>query len=237
MSSEPEKPHHGIILPASRLAAASTSTTTAQPVSPQNATPPIPKQKSVLIDTLVGRNVEYYRKQWEVQEKNPRHIRVNGAAFVFGVMWLAYRRLYGLALAAFALILIVSASMLQATHKLVPSLLMPWLVISVFIAIFGNMLYIRKGMRRLDNLLATSVNDTDFYFRLSDMKATSRLSALLTLILMALFSYVANLGLNAMDMGFTGAQIFPAIKLHVLRDAAHLWSMILALVPAKHSTP
>lgn len=46
------------------------------------------------IETFVGKNYEYFQRQWDLSDRTNNNFRWNWAAFFAGIFWLAYRKMY-----------------------------------------------------------------------------------------------------------------------------------------------
>lgn len=109
---------------------------------------------------LVGQNAEYFRTQWsEILRGNSRRCGFNKAAFFLAGLWIAYRKMYGLALMLWVLIsleTVISDIVFVEVFGREESPAVYDRLVTFLIALccgaFGNRLYLRHCCRKLEQV-------------------------------------------------------------------------------------
>ncbi len=107
------------------------------------------------VEQFVGRNVAYYREQWQRFIDNPASkISFNGAALIGNVIWLAYRKLYlalfwvmVLMVADVALFIYLDEAQLVSEGALSLYGTVSSIVLLGVVALFGNYWYWKKFLK------------------------------------------------------------------------------------------
>lgn len=93
---------------------------------------------------FIGTNVEYYRDKFNEMRMLNQKITLNWAALLFGVFWMLYRKMYGVAAAAIVATILVGC--LGAAGGALG------LVLTVCYGLFGNYLYMMTVQKRVTEL-------------------------------------------------------------------------------------
>lgn len=93
---------------------------------------------------FIGTKVEYYRSKFNEMRMLNQKISLNWAALFFGVFWMLYRKMYGVAAGAIALTIV--AGLLGTAGGAVG------LVLTVCYGLFGNYLYMMTVQKRVTEL-------------------------------------------------------------------------------------
>ncbi|GAB6072901.1 hypothetical protein JCM14244_12780 [Venenivibrio stagnispumantis] len=90
---------------------------------------------------FVGKNADYYISKWEVMEATGSKISWNWAAFFFGMLWFAYRKMYSIAIMIMAFLILLQIIQLKMnTPPLIVALTN--IFISIGFGMFGNYIYL-----------------------------------------------------------------------------------------------
>lgn len=95
-------------------------------------------------DLFIGAKVEYYRDKFNEMRTLNQKVSLNWAALFFGVFWMLYRKMYGVAAAA--IVLTILAGLLGAAGGAFG------LALTVGYGLFGNYLYMMTVQRRVTEL-------------------------------------------------------------------------------------
>ncbi|MEZ0323717.1 MAG: DUF2628 domain-containing protein [Hydrogenothermaceae bacterium] len=89
---------------------------------------------------FVGKNADYYIQRWEEMSLSNSKISWNWAAFLFGLLWLGYRKMYphAFGLMIFSLILQYVQKIMNTDQVIVA---LTNLSVSIILGMFGNYLY------------------------------------------------------------------------------------------------
>lgn len=93
---------------------------------------------------FIGQKTEYYRGKFNEMRLLNQKVSLNWAALIFGVFWMLYRKMYGVAVGA--IVLTVLAGLLGAAGGAVS------LVLTVCYGLFGNYLYMMTVQKRVTEL-------------------------------------------------------------------------------------
>lgn len=93
---------------------------------------------------LIGTKVDYYRNKFNEMRVLNQKVSLNWAALFFGVFWMLYRKMYGVAVGA--IVLTIVAGLLGAAGGAVS------LVLTVCYGLFGNYLYMMTVQKRVTEL-------------------------------------------------------------------------------------
>lgn len=144
------------------------------------------------IESFVVRNADYYRKKWQMFHDRPGSVvSFNLAACLGQVVWLAYRRLYGLLFwVAVVTVADVSLVLYLEESQLVPAEWMAawnWFFAFAYLAVFGffgNYWYWRK-FRTIERQAASGQRDRDAQLQvLRSRGGTSSFAAWLIVMLL-----------------------------------------------------
>ena len=107
------------------------------------------------VDAFIGTNQVFYARQWQFAERNSLSISWNWAAFFFGVLWMAYRKMYlpcavfvvtTLGIMSGAIALQLPLGTLQAVLQTVQ------ICFVVLFGLYGNLVYrwhVQRTLRRI----------------------------------------------------------------------------------------
>ncbi len=99
---------------------------------------------------FVGKNADYYIAKWEELGDNSK-ISWNWAAFMFGLLWFAYRKMYPHAFGFIIFSLILQyIQVVMKTHPVV--IVVSNIIISVAIGMFGNYLYYQYAKTKIKQI-------------------------------------------------------------------------------------
>jgi len=103
-------------------------------------TPEIANVEDEAIAAFVGKNYSYYQKKWAAAAAKKSPMSWNWAAFFLGIIWLVYRKMYGLA--AIIVAILVLDVVIETYFPLPESLgrAVTWAVAALF-GWFGNSWY------------------------------------------------------------------------------------------------
>lgn len=93
---------------------------------------------------FIGPNAAYYRSKFDEMRALNQKVSLNWAALFFGVFWMLYRKMYGVA--AGAIVLTILAGILGAAGGAIG------LVLTVCYGLFGNYLYMMTVQKRVTEL-------------------------------------------------------------------------------------
>lgn len=95
-------------------------------------------------DQMIAANVPYYREKFNEMRLLNQKVSLNWSALFFGVLWMLYRKMYGVAAATIGLMIVVSC--LGTAGGLLS------LVLTVCCGLFGNYLYMMTIQRHVTEL-------------------------------------------------------------------------------------
>lgn len=93
---------------------------------------------------LIGTNTEYYRSKFNEMRMLNQKVSLNWATLFFGVFWMLYRKMYGVAVGA--IVLTILAGLLGAAGGAMS------LALTVCYGLFGNYLYMMTVQKRVTEL-------------------------------------------------------------------------------------
>lgn len=120
-----------------------------------------------------GSNADYYLDKWQQREAGQR-LTFNGSAFLAGIFWFAYRRMYRV----LALILVFLFAEAFVEELLFPGdnpsrQVLMMVAYSFFYSVFGNWLYLRYADRKIGQILRTNEAEEVRLVRLRKSGGTS----------------------------------------------------------------
>ena len=103
---------------------------------------------------FIGKNYKYYLQKWEIGDKDKNDQSWNGAAFLFGFVWMAYRKMYLKVLAGLGGVFILS--LLNTNHNII----VPFFGISTIACWNGNYWYkfhVDEKIKKLPENMLTKI--------------------------------------------------------------------------------
>jgi hypothetical protein len=145
--------------------------------------------ESTAIAAFVGNKSAYYARVWQCKDGEPRpRLSVNVAAVIFGLFWLAYRKLYTPLLAVIGIMLAdgLSISALEDTGMIPAVMIDAWdliapLVYAAVLGGFGNRWYWNKYQKTAAKARSASPDPLLQEAYLRERGGTSLFSALVLL--------------------------------------------------------
>lgn len=120
------------------------------------------------IKAFAGDETEYYVQKWEAIEKGSViGESFNGAAFLFNIFWLLYRKLYWQALLVVLAFVVVAIFVEASTSVGVLLAKYGGLIVMVILGTWGNYLYLKKYQKTVRNseLLSSGPEEQMEYLR------------------------------------------------------------------------
>lgn len=112
-----------------------------------------------IIDFIGYKNTDYYMDKWNKYKENTKFISWNWPAFFFGLIWFAYRKMYGFAGILFG-IGVLSNIIFEGLIDSSGLSLLCSLIIMVCSALFGNQLYIKFCVKKISRIKSALPNIT-----------------------------------------------------------------------------
>lgn len=103
-----------------------------------------------MMDLLGPKNTEYYMDKWNRSQENPSFISWNWPAFLFGWIWLCFRKMYSIAGIIFA-VSFIGALILPGWAKSILTL-----IIMVGSGLLANQIYIKQSIDKIRNIKITT---------------------------------------------------------------------------------
>jgi len=120
---------------------------------------------------FIGKNYKYYLQKWEIGDKDKNDQSWNGAAFLFGFVWMAYRKMYLKVLAGLGGVFILS--LLNTNHNII----VPFFGISTIACWNGNYWYKFHVDERIKKITRKYANE-NIQAKLAQQGGTSVVAAI-----------------------------------------------------------
>jgi len=147
------------------------------------------------IRSFVQKNADYYITKWKVMAQSGSKLSWNWAAFLFPLVWLAYRKMHLYAVIYFLLLLGFSVA-----PKYLRTFM--WLGLWIGIGMLGNYLYGRYTYKKLLELKIKFTDEDVFKTQVAKAGGTSVLGlfisalTLFIIYLLGLFLFIAIIGIG-----------------------------------------
>ena len=135
----------------------------------------------------LGEEANYYIPKWD-KIQSGQIISFNIYAFIFGIFWMLYRKMYRTALIVGGFIILQLAAeellmtkMYMTEEEFKPISWISTLAINTLLALFSNWLFYKEAKRKIADVKNTTIGDYDL--RLLDVGGTSVLSIFIGLII------------------------------------------------------
>jgi hypothetical protein len=142
----------------------------------------------------VGPRSDYYLRKWARRLDDPKgDVGINWVAFFFPSLWLAYRKMYSVAIAYFAVTFLLGAAkevvfilvLHQPQSPVVVNLVFN-VLIGLVCALYGNAWYLTQARRVIASLRAQGYQDQELQFALARRGGTSVLAIFIVNLLAGL---------------------------------------------------
>lgn len=144
---------------------------------------------------FIGTNTEYYRGKFDEMRTLNQKVSLNWAALFFGIFWMLYRKMYGVAVGA--LIATVIAGMLGTAGGILG------LVLTVCYGLFGNYLYMMTIQKRVTDVQRYAEPARSQY--IEKYAGVSGAAVLIGLVIVGLFSVPFWMVMGLSFLGMFGA--------------------------------
>lgn len=144
---------------------------------------------------FIGTNTEYYRSKFDEMRTLKQKVSLNWAALFFGIFWMLYRKMYGVA--AGALVATVIAGLLGAAGGAVG------LILTVCYGLFGNYLYMMTVQKRVTDVQRYAEPARSQY--VEKYAGVSGAAVLIGLVVVGLFSVPFWMIIGLSFLGMIGA--------------------------------
>ncbi|MDV2583027.1 DUF2628 domain-containing protein [Alkalibacillus haloalkaliphilus] len=174
--------------------------------------PRIFRMDEELVEDYIGKKYWYYIKSFTDMKRKQSKLSWNFAAFLFGVMWLAYRKMYRHAVAfAFLKVVIVGVLVYRQLHEHSTD----WFLLAIVGVIFaahliigalGNQFYMVHVYRNVKILAYTPVSREAQVSGAEKTGQTSFISSVIALLALAVFSMALLIVVDAIEDRIEEAQ-------------------------------
>jgi hypothetical protein len=147
---------------------------------------------------FLGSKADYYLDKWESIAQGSKN-NLNGYAFLFGLFWFLYRKMYLLSLIILAILTlesIVETAILEYfnagpdTYKIMN--MVAYIVCSFIFGSYGNWLYLKDTQRQIRRLKKAPVNQETYWTKLKKAGGTSWLPLIALLIVFVMLILLNN---------------------------------------------
>lgn len=148
-----------------------------------------------------GRNSDYYLEIVKKQNSN-KNMPFSTVAFIFGLFWMLYRKLFRLLPFVF-LLLLIEAVIEQTIYELtnttdtVESIVdkTSWLLWAFIFGAFGNQFYLKMADRKIAKIISLELPEKETNEKIKKAGGTTLIPHLFIGVLLILVFYLANQGL------------------------------------------
>lgn len=146
------------------------------------------------------KNPEYYMDKWTRFQDNSKFISWNWPAFLFGIFWFWFRKMYNMVGIIIAINL--ASTILLFHYGWMRSIVS--LTVIICCGLLGNQLYISHAVRKIKSAKFTSGYDNNMLFRrIRSIGGTTWVPVIIAIILFVLFVLLLVIGLFAISSGLS----------------------------------
>ncbi len=159
------------------------------------------------IKLFLGFNGKYYQRKWSTVQLTGRANTWNWSAFLFSVLWLSFRKMYGLSL-IFSFCIILSSFIAITFRFSLEGFVLIILIWPVMLGYFGNRMYYYYMENRFLEIYGSGLNEKDMRVLIKSEGGINFPSVVFVIIIFSLIYYFMFAWLNMLPAAFTPINLY-----------------------------